>query len=237
MDKDYFYFKKFKLRNQHAALKVNTDGVLLGAWADTSQDKSILDVGTGSGVIALMLSQRFQNSNITAIDIEQNSYEEASFNFKLNEASNILAQHISFQALSSKEIRFDHIVSNPPYFQNNTRSLNSGLEIAKHNSKLNFEDFWHSSIKLINTGSKISVVLPIEESISFSEIGKRYNFDKHRALYVCPKVNDNPKRVLIEFRHTSLCKFHSESIYLHENGNRNYSEAYRKLTKDFYLKF
>lgn len=237
MDKDYFYFKKFKLRNKLSALKVNTDGVLLGAWVDTSNDKNVLDVGTGSGIIALMLRQRAPQNIITAIDINEESYKEASFNILLNEASNISVKHISFQCFASESKTFDHIVSNPPYFQNSTPSKDAALTVAKHNTALSFDDFWKSAQKLTNDKSKVSVILPIEEANLFCKMSKDFGFDKNRSLWVYPKVNTQPKRILIEFRSPLYCNYQSEKIYLHEDDKRNYSQAYQALTKDFYLKF
>lgn len=237
MSDDYFYFKKFKVRNSQAALKVNTDGVLLGAWVKLKNSDKVLEVGTGSGVIALMLNQRFKETSITSIDIDQKSYEEASFNVRLNEASSIEVVHKSFQEYAKLGISFDHIVSNPPYFQNSTKSIKSNLNVAKHTDNLTFRDFWKSVAKVSHNKTSVSVVLPYEESKFFVDLAHEFNFGINRQLNVRPKKISEIKRVLIEFKRFEYCKNERAEMFMHHPGQHNYSEDYIELTKDFYLAF
>ncbi len=237
MSDDYFNFKKFKVRNTNSALKVNTDGVLLGAWASLNKNDNVLEIGTGSGVIALMLNQRFPSVNITAIDVDKLSYNEASFNVKLNEASNINVVLEAVQNYSSIGKTFDHIVSNPPYFQNATKPIDAGLNVAKHNDDLSFLDFWDAVEKLTHNRSSVSVILPFDESKYFIELAKTRNFGIHKILNIRPKVDSKTKRVIIEFRKPEFCVLEISDMFMHHNGQHNYSDEYIHLTKDFYLAF
>jgi len=234
---EYFYFKKFKVRNTVSALKVNTDGVLLGAWAKLNSSDKILEVGTGSGVISLMLNQRFSGIDITAIDIDEISYKEASFNVELNEASNIKVIHKSFQNFSKSSHKFDHIVSNPPYFQNSTKPDSQSLNLAKHTAELSFSDFWDAAESMTHAQSSVSVVLPFEESLGFIKLATDKQFGVHRQLNIRPKVSSPVKRVLIEFRKSIFCSNEMSEMFMHHEGQHNYTEAYKALTQDFYLAF
>lgn len=234
---DFFYFKKFKVRNSNSALKVNTDGVLLGAWSNLNSGDKTLEIGTGSGVISLMLNQRFEKLDITAIDIDKLSYEEASFNVELNEASNIKVLHKSVQDLVSEDLLFDHIVSNPPYFQNSTKPKGKGLSLAKHNCDLTFSILWDSISKLSHERTLVSVILPFEESKEFIRIGSFKEFGLNRVLNIKPKESRPIKRVLLEFRNIKYCNLETCEMFMHKDGQHNYTEAYKNLTKDFYLAF
>ncbi|MBT8232945.1 MAG: methyltransferase [Saprospiraceae bacterium] len=236
MTDTYFYFKQFKLRNTHAALKVNSDGVLLGAWVDISEDQKVLDVGTGSGIISLMLNQRKPNISITALDIDKASFNEASFNVKLNDITNIEVIHDSVQNFSTTESKFDHIISNLPYFQNDTKPDNNSLKLSKHNETLSFDSFWESAEKLSHHQSKVSVILPLDESKLFIELGKQKQFAVYKQTNCRTRKHKPIKRVLLCFqKNFSGSKFENELV-IHQEGQHNYSDDYMNLTKDFYLK-
>ncbi|NNK90769.1 MAG: methyltransferase, partial [Saprospiraceae bacterium] len=137
---EYFKFKHFSLRNSNAAFKVNTDGVLLAAWTTLEKGKSCLDIGTGSGVIALILSHRYPTINFSAIDIDPTSYNEAIYNFRLNQKP-IKCLLDDFKSFRPK-MKYDHFVSNPPYFKSSTLPSSEKKQVSKHQGILDMKNLW-----------------------------------------------------------------------------------------------
>lgn len=234
MDPDYFYFKQFRLRNTSAALKVNTDGVLLGGWVDISKAKNILEVGTGSGVISLMMHQKNVDSLITAIDIDTHSCEEAQFNIDLNKwESSIKVFQSSIENFTPNQ-SFDHIVSNPPYFTNSTLPEKSNLQTSKHG--FDVAAFWQSVQRLSHDNTLVSIIIPYESAELYNSRAHKVGFKATRILNIMPRPNTAFHRTLITYsRHGGSCDVNE--MYMHDEGRNNYSEAYRALLKDFYLKF
>ena len=237
MNDYYFKFKEFTLKNCDAALKVNFDGVLLGAWVDIDTDKYILDLGTGTGVIAHMLAQKNTASIIYAIDVDAKSVDEANFNVKLNDRQDqIIVERVSVQDFKT-DCRFDHIVCNPPYFQNNTKAFATKLKVSKHGVELTFSDIITASKRMLNANGKLSVILPLEEAKSFLSLAISHSFNLQRLLDVKSRVDTPIKRKLMTFSRNQSFEPMIEEIYVHEKGRDNYSEKYKSITKDFYLKF
>ena len=234
MNSDYFYFKQFKLRNRDSSFKVNTDGVLLAAWANVDDDLTVLDIGTGTGVIPLMLSQKNPNLVITAVEIQEDSYNEALFNFQLND-KRIEIHHCPVQEFAKSKIKFDHIVSNPPYFQNSTKPSISGLNTSKHNAKLSFESLWDSIDKLSHSKSIVSVIIPFDKFDKFDILAKALDYSLTRLCRVKSRAHTEWIRILLEYKKDMNNPVIEDEMYLQDEGRNNWSESYRKLTKDFYL--
>lgn len=235
MDKDYFYFKNFRIRNRDAAFKVNSDGVLLGAWVDVSDDLNLLEIGTGTGIITVMMALKNPSSKITAIDIHHDSCQEAQFNFELNRL-NIKTECVPLQSFAS-DSKYDHIISNPPYFQDDSKPHNIKLGTSKHNESLSFSDIWDGVSRLSSRRSKLSVILPYTESLDFVKLGNHLGYSVKRELNVYSrKESKSINRRLLEFINEGVTDLISDSIYIHENGRDNYSEGYKKLTSRYYLK-
>lgn len=217
-------------------MKVGTDGVLLGAWADVAEDAHILDVGTGSGIIAIMAAERNAKVRITALDIDADAVAQAKANVSATPwHERIVVEHSDIKLFAS-DIKFDHIISNPPYFMEKTLSPNAQRSLARSAESLPFRDLVASAERLLTKGGKLSVVLPTESALLF-----RYEAFEHlwlnRLCSVVTVEGDAPKRTLMEFIRTDnpLMPCCEELVIQHRDGS--YSSKYRELTKDFYLNF
>ncbi|MFA9371615.1 MAG: tRNA1(Val) (adenine(37)-N6)-methyltransferase [Labilibaculum antarcticum] len=239
MANNYFEFKQFRIDQEGSAMKVGTDGVLLGAWADISKANRILDIGTGTGLIAMMLAQRTNSeAKIDAVEIESSSYQQAVNNFaNCPWNSKINAFHLSFQNFcQSTTARYDAIVSNPPYFLNGLKAKGESRTQARHADHLPFEDLLEGAIKLLTESGILSVVLPVEEGEYFERLARLTGFYLKRKFSVLPNPGKPVKRYLLEFCLQKCEPQFAELIV--ENGQRHvYSPEYIDLTKDYYLKF
>lgn len=234
---NYFQFKQFKIHQEKAAMKVNTDGVLLGAWATTENAETILDVGTGTGVIALMMAQRC-SAKITAIEIEENAAHEAIQNIQISSwQDRITVQHISFQQFATTNQNvFDLIISNPPFFSNGVKSKSHSKSIARHNHLLPFNQLIEGCVQLLKSSGKFALILPIEETQQFILQAETEGLFVERITGVKPKRLKNINRYLIEFTKTkSAVKEEVLSIYI--DSGTDYTDQYKELTRDFYPKF
>jgi len=232
-----FRFKQFSITDDRCAMKVGVDAVLLGAWADTSAAHNILDIGTGSGVIALMLAQRSE-AGIHAIEIDPEAAGQARENAVLSPwADRVSVENISVQEFAlSGELRFDLLVCNPPYFINSLLSPASGRNKARHTGDLSYNDLADAFAKLTIPGGKCCVILPLPESRLFETIMETHRFVPDRKLLVYPKPEKPANRVLMEFICGSVHHVEEEFLYIRSYEN-TYSNEYKKLTGDFYLDF
>ena len=231
-----FRFKHFTIHDESTAMKVGTDGVLLGAWADVAGDGDILDVGTGSGIIAIMAAQRNAMARVQAIDIDADAVAQAQRNISATAWRERICAECKDVAEFESEHKFDHIISNPPYFVEHTFSPNHQRALARSAVSLPFGVLVASAERLLRVGGKLSVVLPTEAAMQF-----RYEaFERlwlSRLCSVTTVAGDAPKRVLMEFVLTDrpLMPRCEELVIQHRDGT--YSAKYRDLTKDFYLNF
>jgi len=232
MPNPYFQFKQFTVFHDQCAMKVGTDGVLLGAWTDCSRSEKILDVGTGSGLIALMLAQR-SNALIDALDIDENACKQAAYNVEksifLDRIRIIQSDFNDFYA----DYKYDLIVSNPPYFTNSLPAPDSQRNIARHNHALSFEILLKKSITLLTGKGKIALILPYDAENQIQSLAESNGLFLCRETIVRPKPDANPKRILLEY---SKIKTEPETSTLYIEKERHvYSEEFRKLTEEFYL--
>ena len=222
---------------EKAAMKVNTDGVLLGAWANVAAAKTALDIGTGTGIIALMLAQR-SLAGITAIEIEKNAADEAGENCSHSNWDNrISVRHCSFQDfVEASQTPFDLIVSNPPFFVNGIKNRDQNKSIARHNDLLPFTVLIEGVIRLLAPDGILALILPVDQAVQFSKaIGEKGIFPK-RLTEVKPKPVKPANRYLMEFskKSTAVVK---DSLAIYTDSGAEYSEQYKNLTRDFYLNF
>jgi tRNA1Val (adenine37-N6)-methyltransferase len=234
---NWFQFKQFKIIQERTAMKVGTDGVLLGAWASVAGAEKILDVGTGTGVIALMMAQR-SLAEITGIEIEKMAAEEAMENVQNSLWSNrIKIQNISFQEfVKTTNEKFDLIVSNPPFFSNSQKSKCEHLAMAKHNHLLSLPELVQKSFKLMSPNGKLAVILPVSEAEKIIRITEKEGLYNHRMTEVRPNNLKPPHRYLLEFGKT-LGSVKEEIIPIHTSEDNEFTEKYKALTRDFYLNF
>ena len=234
MPNPFFKFKQFTIHHDRCAMKVGTDGVLLGAWVNLSNSQHILDIGTGTGLIALMMAQRCKASSITAIDIDEEAVNQANENIQASpwkEQVKAVQQDIcSYQP----NVLFDTIVSNPPYFINSLKSSDAQRNTARHTDSLSAEDLMRKSAELLTEEGHFSIILPTEQIEELIQIGERVGLYPSRRTNVITRPGLLPKRTLMEFckRNTS---YPTDELIV-ELDRHVYSEEYIALTRDFYLK-
>jgi len=231
-----FSFKQFTVFHDKCAMKVGTDGVLLGAWADAQQTTQILDIGTGSGLIALMLAQRCK-ADITGIDIDKNAVIQA----KINTENSIWANRINIIESDLKEFcntsnhRFDLIVSNPPFFKNSLETPELARTIARHATSDFHNEIINSANKLLTNDGKLCLILPVNEGNECIRFAQRNGLNCSKKITVFPKPNSEAKRLLIEFSKQKATCFESE-ITIESPDRHCYTNEFIALVKDFYLK-
>ncbi|MGL4364108.1 MAG: tRNA1(Val) (adenine(37)-N6)-methyltransferase [Bacteroidales bacterium] len=239
MSSNAFRFKQFNVLHDACSMKVNTDGVLLGAWADEKKPYDILDIGTGSGVIALMLAQRFACANIEAIEIHKESALQANKNFALSvwkkRLQIIHADFIPFAQRTRKE--YDLIVSNPPYFNNSLLSPNNNRNTARHTCNLSYEDLLYGVSKLLSRQGNFCVILPSSEFDYFTQTAKQQRLFLNKRLSVANTKEVSPKRLLLQFSKTETPNIFEDFLAIREKGTNEYSLSYKMLTQAFYLHF
>lgn len=222
-------------------MKIGTDGVLLGAWADVAQASSILDIGTGTGILALMAAQRHSNARIHAVELEVDAYQQATDNVAQSPwKERIKVVHSSIQDYSKQPLieRYDAIVSNPPFFkvEANTAIQNSARRHARNTSALTFSDLLDCVQLLLTTDGAFSLVLPLQEGLYFIKLAKEKGFYLKRMVEVIPRVGKAVNRLLIE-----LVQYPTEALQttlvIRNQGKEyhDYTEGYVLLLKDFYL--
>lgn len=237
MSNPYFRFKQFTVFHDRCAMKVGTDGVLLGAWANVDKAKTILDIGTGTGLVALMLAQRNKNANITAIDIDKEAISQAKDNFATSPFfSQIRCSYISLQEFAqAKKSRFDTIVSNPPFFEDSLKSPQHNRSLARHTDNLPVEELVELSSSLLSETGRLSLIYPFTYKDKLLSLANLYNLHISRITNVYPTPQSLPKRILIEF--SKIPSTLIENDLLLEKERHNYSDQFIDLVKDYYLKY
>lgn len=228
-----FRFKQFSVHNCRSALKVGTDAVLLGAAMTLKpEDRLALDIGTGTGVIALMAAQRAPQLQIEAIDIDRPSAEEAAQNFRESPWPDRL--HAAACGLSEYHpaFRFDLIFSNPPYYDNSLRNPDDRVSAARHACKLGIAQIFPFAEEWLESHGRLSLILPAESLVSSRRLASSFGFRPFRTIFIKTVESKAPKRVILEFSKEETIE-NQETIVLMKNGARTIQ--YSLLTKDFYL--
>ena len=230
-----FRFKQFEIEDDNSTMKVGTDAILLGSWVNTENIQSILEIGTGSGVIALMLAQK-TNAKITAIDIDKDSISQAKNNIlKSNWAQQIIAQDISFQDfIKSSNKTFDLIVSNPPFFDNSLKSYNANKNLAKHNDNLSYDDLILGVKKILSKNGSFYTIFPYSEGMTFMAKAEINNMFCTKTLLIKPNIKKPVNRILFQFQFNKPAKIIENKITI-RNENNTFSKEFIDLTKDYYL--
>lgn len=232
----FFQFKHFRVNQAHTAMKVSTEACILGAYACLENPISILDIGTGTGLLALMLAQRFPKASIKAVEIEKNAFAEA----KKNVAESIFAEKIeifecSVQAFAKSGQKFDLIVSNPPFYHDHLVSTDAAKNLALHQKELSFKDLAMSLKQLLSPKGLAYILLPPYQMQQLVALLSRYGLFPQINL----SVYHSPKHTL--FRHIVAFGFEektilNETLYI-KDENENYTEVFKTLLKEFYLAF
>lgn len=235
-DKKIFHFKQFSVRHDQVTMKVGTDGVLLGAWADVSGARHILDVGTGSGVIALMLAQRTgAETAIDGVEIMKQDFQVALENVSTSPwKERLKIFHTAIQEFSPDR-KYGLMVSNPPYFENSLLPPDPSRTVARHTSTLTPVDLLHAAKRLLLPHGRLSLILPHQESNAFNLLALDYGFHCIRKTGVRSRREKPVERVLMEYAFKAG-PLQSDSLILYGEKDM-WSEKYRDLLKDFYLNF
>jgi tRNA1Val (adenine37-N6)-methyltransferase len=237
MSNQTFAFKQFKIVQDKCAMKVGTDAVLLGSWVNASNAKTILDIGTGTGIISLMLAQK-SPARIDAIDIDLNAFIQATEN--VNDCiwkDRIEVHHISLQQFAKEsDHKYDLIVSNPPYFVDSTKASEESRTNARHTDQLPFKDLLDGVLKLLSPTGKFYVILPTKESELFKEDAEKHKLFLTKVTKVITRTDKPEKRLLMRFEFIQRA-FSEDSITIEKDERHSYTDEYKELTKDYYLAF
>ena len=253
MSTPYFRFKQFTIFHDRCAMKVGTDGVLLGCWAITPPYPSpqgrgirILDIGTGSGLIARMLMQRFPEAEVEGIDIDEAAVEQAKENMRaspcpLPKGKGTDSIYLSRLQEWDPGYEYDLIVSNPPYFQNSLKNPDKGRELARHTDSLSYEELLAHSERLLTMHGQLAIILPADAEQEICTLAARHSLYLTHVTRVYSKESKPPRRVLLQFE-KSESQEHGitesrplEDTLVLEDNKGGRSTAYQELAKDFYL--
>lgn len=253
MPNDYFSFKQFAIHQDRCAMKVGTDGVLLGvlapvlptdmmvAFSDGCENAyKILDIGTGTGLVAIMLAQRTEGkAEITAVEIDSDATEQARENAsKTPWKIDVYNSSIQEFACESTQ-KFDLIVSNPPFFVNSLKAPEKSRNTARHTDTLSFEDLVISAEKLLSNEGRFTVIIPVQSECDFIKVANAQNLVAETIVRVVPKVGKEAKRSVITFvrkQEKSHCNINITELVIETENRHCYSDEFKRLTADFYLK-
>jgi tRNA1Val (adenine37-N6)-methyltransferase len=218
-----FQFKQFTIRQELCAMKVGTDGVLLGAWAQGGA--RILDAGTGTGVIALMMAQRYPEAQVTAIDIDEGAVRQAQQN--VEQAPFARQVTVVHEALQEHQGEYDAVVSNPPFFIDSLAAPDEQRNMARHTATLTYRELMQAAYRLLTDEGELSLVVPFDYLRRMQDEAIFQGFFLSRICAVKTTDRKPPKRYLLAFR-KHPCTLQQEQLTIG-------SEAYRQLTREFYL--
>ncbi|MDR6844766.1 methyltransferase [Flavobacterium granuli] len=233
-----FQFKQFSLEQDRCAMKIGTDGVLLGAWTPIENNPfSILDIGTGTGIIALMLAQRSHAEQIDALEIDEEAYEQAVDNFENSPwGDRLFCFHAGVdEFIEEPEDEYDLIVSNPPFYTEDYKTENPQRDLARFADALPFEDLIEVAALLLSENGVFSVIIPFKEEENFMAIAKEYELYPIKITRVKGNPISEIKRSLLAFTRNESDTILTNELII-ETGRHIYTPEYIELTKDFYLK-
>lgn len=233
-----FQFKQFSLEQDRCAMKIGTDGVLLGAWTPIGNNPfSILDIGTGTGIIALMLAQRSAAEQIDALDIDENAFEQATDNFENSPFNDrLFCFHAGLdEFVEEPEVEYDLIVSNPPFYSEDYKSNNEQRDLARFQDAMPFEDLIEAVDLLLSENGIFSVIIPFNEEDRFIELCANVELFPIKITRVKGAKNTKIIRSLLAFKRYELAVLTSDELTI-EISRHEYTPEYIELTKDFYWK-
>ncbi len=232
-----FQFKQFSIEQDQCAMKIGTDGVLLGAWSNIEKRPfAILDIGSGTGLIALMLAQRSDAEMIDAIEIDGDAYEQCVENFESSPwADRLYCYHAGLdEFVEELDEKYDLIISNPPFYSEEVSSGNNARDVARQNSALPFDELLDGVSKLLEDEGVFCTIIPFKEEESFIKMASEYNLFPNKVTRVKGNTTSEIKRSLLEFSFSENVMDLSELTI--EEQRHQYTTEYIELTKNFYLK-
>lgn len=233
-----FQFKQFSVQQNKTAMKVGTDGVLLGAWAPINHNPySVLDIGTGTGIIALMVAQRTQADQIDALEIEEDAYEQAVDNFENSPwGDRLFCFHAGLdEFIEEPEDEYDLIVSNPPFYVEDYKTQNEQRDLARFQDAMPFEEIAKAADLLLSENGMLAVIIPFKEEEKFIALAKQYELYPVKITRVKGTPTSTVKRSLLAFSRNENPEIETDELTI-EIDRHVYTPEYIELTKDFYLK-
>lgn len=233
----FFQFKQFKVWQNNTAMKVCTDACIFGAFIETYKAQNILDIGTGTGLLALMLAQK-TDSQIFAVEIEQNAFIQAKENFEQSLwKKQLQVFHTSIQDfVEETQEKFDLIVSNPPFFKKHLQTQNIRKNLALHNESLPFEELIKAVSILLNNWGKFYLLLPDYETQVFVELASKENLFLQKQILIFHSIEKKILRVMSVFSKTPVKNLSSENFYI-KNLDQTYTQEFIKLLSEYYIIF
>ena len=255
MANTYFQFKQFTVHQQHTAMKVCTDACLFGAWLAKDEAiinaSNLLDIGTGTGLLSLMVAQANNHAQITAVEIESEAAKEAILNFEASPwKENIIAENTSIQAFgnilseinssekyeNNVELKYDCIISNPPFFEGDLQSPNTHKNLASHSTALSWNELIQNVDRLLKADGYFYVLIPALRAYTMQKLASENGIELVEEVVVFNAAKQKPFRVLQKFIKSSLpIKEIKRSNFIIKNGVSNYTEAFINLLKPYYL--
>ena len=237
MANNYFEFKQFTVHQEHAPFKITTDSVMLGAWAQLKDAKNVLDIGTGTGILALMAAQR-SVAQIVAVEPDPGSYMQAGLNISDSPWHNriTLINTRVQDYFPAAGLLFDTVITNPPFFVDSLPNPDPGKAMARHSFSLSHPELLEAALRLMTPSGTLQMVLPVNEAGQFIEMSASVGLYCQRKLIVKPTPATPPSRVLMTFCLEKRI-VEEATIVIEKEGRHHYSDEYVSLTKDFYLKF
>ncbi|MET3125029.1 tRNA1Val (adenine37-N6)-methyltransferase [Arcicella rosea] len=232
-----FQFKQFLVRQDQTAMKVTTDACILGAYTALENATKVLDIGTGTGLIAMMLAQR-SKAQFSAVELDDNAYQQAVENIQnsiFKEQITVFHQSIQDFAENNKDLYFELIVSNPPFFQNHLKSEQEKRNKALHTDTLSFEDLLTSVIKLLSADGRFVVLLPAYESTVLENLALQEGLYPHKKLLIRHRNGSKILRIITTFGLTEKETIQEELII--RNLDESYTAQFSTLLKEYYLIF
>ncbi|MEA5460211.1 methyltransferase [Arcicella sp. LKC2W] len=234
----HFSFKKFTIHQDQTAMKVTTDACILGAYTSVDKAKKVLDIGTGTGLVAMMLAQR-TDAKIDAVEIDINAYNQAFNNIQksiFKEQINVFNTSIqSFAEHLEHQNQYDLIVSNPPFFQNHLKSETESRNNSLHTDTLSFEDLVEAVLRLLSPNGTFVVLLPAYESSVFEQLSVSKELYPHKKLTIRHREGSKILRIITTFGQANQ-EFENQELFI-KDSNENYTHDFQKLLKEYYLIF
>ncbi|RZS99748.1 tRNA1(Val) (adenine(37)-N6)-methyltransferase [Aquimarina brevivitae] len=230
-----FRFKQFTVHQDRCAMKIGTDGVLLGCWAPVAQVNSVLDIGAGTGVISLILAQRSTAAVIDAVELDEDAYEQTVDNFENSPwGDRLFCYHASFQEFFTEmDEQYDLIISNPPFYTEDYKTTDQKRDLARFEDALPFEHLIYGAAKLLADAGQLVLVVPYVQEEAIVNLAKIYGLYPAIITRVKGTTTAGVKRSLLVFSFAKQKTEENELII--ETARHQYTEDYMQLTKDFYL--
>lgn len=235
MANNYFQFKQFLIEQDNCAMKVGTDSVLLAALTKVNNIKYALDIGTGTGILALMLAQKNPTLEFDAIEIDELAFLQASNNFSKSKFNAQIKPHLVALQQFVANKQYDLIITNPPYFISKSNYSIADLQRAKarHDNDLTFEELIDCVQKILSPKGVFKLILPVHEAVIFKILALQKGLFCGESIFIKPKTSKPSNRVIMSFTNQNIAETESEFIIYNEDNTQ--TEAYKNLTSEYYL--